>query len=154
MWSSINRFCSNLTKFLYVSIPYLFSYLIQDPSLCLIAVNSSSCMQQILVNSFYFYSITNFFWFSLLWHLRYTPSVKSRHLISKYMGFFLSIYDINFSFKCFLLCNHTLCFFSLLILLRCSMAKSKISLSKCHTRLEKMWFILKYLLILTTNITS
>ena len=32
------------------------------------------------------------------------------------------------------------------------MAKSKISVSKCHFVLENMWVILKYLLILISNI--
>ena len=32
------------------------------------------------------------------------------------------------------------------------MAKSKISLGKCHTALENMWVILKYLLALISNI--
>ena len=42
-------------------------------------------------------------------------------------------------------------FFGLIILLRFSMAKSKISLGKCHITLENMWVILKYLLILISN---
>ena len=32
------------------------------------------------------------------------------------------------------------------------MAKSKISLGKCHIALENMWVIFKYLLILMSNI--
>jgi len=32
------------------------------------------------------------------------------------------------------------------------MAKSKISLGKCHIALENMWVIFKYLLILISNI--
>ena len=46
------------------------------------------------------------------------PSFKRGHLISKYMGFLkvslilISYFDINFSFKSFLLCNHPLCFLS------------------------------------------
>ena len=67
------------------------------------------------------------------------------------MGF-LSIFDINFSFKCFLLCNHPLCFCSLLILLRFSMAKSKISLGNYDIALENMWAIFKYLFIFIFNI--
>ena len=66
---------------------------------------------------------------------------------------FLENFDkFNFSLKCFLLFNHPLWFFSLLTLLRLSKAKSKISLSKCHTALENMWVIFKYLLILIPNI--
>ena len=59
----------------------------------------------------------------------------------------ISHFDINFSFKCFLLGNHTLYIFSLLILLRFSMAKSKISLGNCYITLENMGVIFKYLLI-------
>ena len=55
--------------------------------------------------------------------------------------------DINFSVKCFLLYSHPLCFFSLLTLLRVSVAKSKISLGKCHIALKNMWATFKYLLI-------
>ena len=51
-----------------------------------------------------------------------------------------------------LLCNHPLCFFSLLTLLRLSMAKSKISPGKCHIALKNMWVIFKYLLMLISNI--
>jgi len=42
-------------------------------------------------------------------------------------------------------------FFSLLTLLRLSVAKSKISLGKCHIALENIWVILKYCLILISN---
>ena len=59
---------------------------------------------------------------------------------------------LHFSFKYFLLCNHPLCFFSLLTFLRLSMAKSKISLGKCHITLENMWVIFKYLLMLISTI--
>ena len=62
------------------------------------------------------------------------------------------MFDINFSFKCFLLCNHPLCLFSLLTLLRLKMIKSKISLVKGHVALENIWVILRYLLISTSNI--
>ena len=49
--------------------------------------------------------------------------------------------------------TNTLCdIFNLLTSLRLSMAKSKISLGKCHTALESMWVILKYLLVLIFNI--
>ena len=51
-----------------------------------------------------------------------------------------------------LLCSHPLCLFSFLTLLKLSIAKSKISLGKCHTVLENMWAIFKYLLILISNI--
>ena len=76
------------------------------------------------------------------------------------MGFFkkaslilISHFDINFSFKYFLLCKHLLCsFFSILTLLRLSMAMSKISLGKSHIGLENMWVIFKCLLILIPKI--
>ena len=55
--------------------------------------------------------------------------------------------DINFSVECFLLCSHPLCFFSLLTLMRVSVAKSKISLGKYHIALKNMWATFKYLLI-------
>ena len=64
----------------------------------------------------------------------------------------ISSSDTDFLFKCFLLCNHPLCFFSVLKLLRLSMAKSKISLGKCHIALENMWVIFKYLLILISKV--
>ena len=64
----------------------------------------------------------------------------------------ISHFDIKFSFKCFLLCNYPLCFFSLLTLLRLSMAKLKISLCRCHFTLENKWVTFKYLLILIYNI--
>ena len=57
-----------------------------------------------------------------------------------------------FSFKYFLLCNHSLCFFSPLSLLRLSLAKSKISLGKRHTAHESMWVVFMCLLILISNI--
>ena len=54
MWYSIidYRFCSNFTKF-YASVHYLFSYLIKDSTLYLIALIIFSCMQQILINSLF-----------------------------------------------------------------------------------------------------
>ena len=70
----------------------------------------------------------------------------------EHMYFCLTIFDINFSLKCFLLYNHPLCFSSLLTLLRLLMARWKISIGKCHITLENMWFIFKYLLILIFNI--
>ena len=49
----------------------------------------------------------------------------------------------------------TLCdFFNLLTSLRLSMAKSKISLGKCHTAFEIMGVIFKSLLILLSNNSS
>ena len=56
-----------------------------------------------------------------------------------------------FLITCFLLCNHLLRFFSFSTLLRLSMAKSKISLGKCHIALKNMWVIFKYLLMLISN---
>ena len=82
--------------------------------------------------------------------------LKSGYLICKYMGLkkvmliLISHFDINFSFKCFLLCNHLCAFFSL-TLLRLLMAKLKISLSKCHIVLENATAIFKYLLVFISN---
>ena len=45
---------------------------------------------------------------------------------------FKRIFDINFSFKCYLLCNHPLFFLSLLTFLRLLMAKPKISWWMSH----------------------
>ena len=89
---------------------------------------------------------------------RYFFSPKAPDVILMSMVFFkvslilISNIDISSSFICFLLCNHPLCLFSLLNLLRLSMAKSKIFLGKCHIALENMWVFLKYLLILISNI--
>ena len=43
-------------------------------------------------------------------------------------------------------------FACLFVLLRLSMAKSKISLGKCHVVLDNIWVIFIYLLILISNI--
>ena len=48
--------------------------------------------------------------------------------------------------------SHLLCLFGLLTLLRLSMAKSKIFPGKGHSAFENMRIILKYLLILISNI--
>lgn len=56
----------------------------------------------------------------------------------------ISHFDIIFSFKSFLFCNHPLCLYQSNVL-RLSMAQSNISLGKCH--IENKWVILKYLLI-------
>ena len=37
------------------------------------------------------------------------------------------------------------------LIMRLSMVNSKISLGKCHTALENMWVIFKYILILIYN---
>ena len=52
------RLCSNFTKF-SASVHYLPSYFTQDSTLCLAAQSSFSCMQKILINSFF--SLTNIF---------------------------------------------------------------------------------------------
>ena len=52
----------------------------------------------------------------------------------------VSHFDINSSFKCFLLCNHPLYFFSLITLLRFLMVKSNISLGQCHIAFENMCY--------------
>ena len=66
------------------------------------------------------------------------------------MGFFLSIFDIISPVNAFFSAI-ILCFFSL-VTLRLSMAKSKISLGKCHTALENICTLFKYLFILNSNI--
>ena len=79
-------------------------------------------------------------------------SFKSGHLITKYMGFLKSIFNINFSFNAFFSAITLCIFFTLLTLLKLSMVKSKISLGKCHIVFEIMWVIFKYLLILNSKI--
>ena len=132
-------------------VSYLFSYLIQDSTLYLAALSSFSCMQQILVNSLFIFILCKYFLVFLVMASQKHLSFKSGHLISKCMDF-KNIFYINFSFKCFLLCNNSV-FFSLLIL-RLSVAKSKNSFGKCHIPLEKIWIIFKYLLTLISNIIS
>ena len=100
--------------------------------------------------SLHFYSVTQYFLLFLVMVSQILPSFKSRHLISKYMG--LSVFDINCSFQSFLLCSYPLSFFSFLTLLRLLMAKSRISLGKCHSHLKIMCVIFKYLLTLIPNI--
>ena len=94
--------------------PLLFSHLIQDYTLYLVGLSSFSCMQQILINSLHF--CYKYFLIFLVTASQVHPSFKRGHLISKYMGFLkvplvlISYFDINLSFKSFLLCNHPLCF--------------------------------------------
>ena len=64
----------------------------------------------------------------------------------------VSHFDINSSFKCFLLCNHPLYFSNRLTFLRLSMTKSKISLGKCHIVLENKWVFFKYIFILLSHL--
>ena len=124
--------------------------------LYLVALRNFSCMRQILVNSFFIFILLQIFSnFSCYGFL--DPSFKSGHLILKYMFFLISLilishFDINFLFKCFPLYNQPLHYFSLLTLLRFSVAKTKISLRKCHIALENIWIVFKYLLILISNI--
>ena len=112
--------CSDFTKF-YGSVHYLFSYLIQDSTLYLVAMSSFSCMQQILVNSLFIFILLQIFSNFPCYGFLDTPAILKeswkRCLITKHMGFLkylqilISHFDINVSFKCFLLCNHSLCFF-------------------------------------------
>ena len=83
----------------------------------------------------------------------------SKNPWNEYMGFLFKVslivishFITNFSFKCFHLCNHPVCFFSFSTLVRLSVAKSKISLGECHIVLENMWLIFEYLLKLISNI--
>ena len=93
-----------------------------------------SCIEQLQPHatnsdnfSFHFYSVTNTFLISLvmvsLIHL-----FKNKHLISKPMGLSIFMLISHFdplilSFKSFFLCNHPFRFFSLITLLKLSMAK-------------------------------
>ena len=63
----------------------------------LLPLNSFGCMQQIGVISFPFYSITNIFYFSLLWFLRHSYHLKVDN--SQIYGFFKSLFDINLSWN-------------------------------------------------------
>ena len=54
------RFCSDFTKF-YASVHYLYSYFIQDSTLCLVALSSFGCMQQILINSLLIFILLQIF---------------------------------------------------------------------------------------------
>ena len=54
------RFCSNFTKY-YASVHNLFSYLIQNPTLYLVSLNSFSCMQQISVNPLFIFILLQIF---------------------------------------------------------------------------------------------
>ena len=93
---------------LFVSIPY---------SRLHVAFN---CMEQlqlhakILANSLYvFIPLQVFFYFSVLWLLRYTLYLKVdiqfliNGILFKVSLTLIIHFDTNFSFKCFLLCNHT-----------------------------------------------
>ena len=125
---------------------HLFSYLIQDSILYLVALSSFSSIQQILVNSvLLFIMVQKFSSFPCFIFL--DSSFKSGHCISKYMGFFLSVFDINFSFKCF--SGISLCVFQSFSFIE---VFNGISLGKCHFALENMWIIFKYLLILISSI--
>ena len=92
-------------------------------------------------------------WFPLFVFIPYSRlhivfnCIEQLQLHATNSGKYFFHFDINFSFKCFLLCNHPLCLFSLLTLLRLSMAKSKISLGKCHIAFENMWVNFKLTLI-------
>ena len=83
------------------------------------------------------------------WNVSGTGEMEpfTEHSISRNVGFLKRIFDINFSCKCFLVCNHPLCFLSFLTFLRLSMVKSR-SLGECHIALAVMWVIVKCLLIL------
>ena len=110
-------------------------------------MNSFSCMQQILINSLFIFILlqifSNFPCYGFLEH-----PFKSGHLIFKYMDFlkvFLilsSHFDINFSFKYFLIWLPCFFFFfSLLTFLRFSMAKPIKDLSinvTLHLKKKKM----------------
>ena len=60
------------------------------------------------------------------------------HWLLKKSLLLIYLFDINFSFKCILLCNHPLWLFSLLTLLQLPMGKSKFFLGKHHIALENV----------------
>ena len=111
------KFCSNFTKF-YTNTHYLFSHLIQDSTLYLNALSSFSCMQQILINSLFIFTllqiVSNFPCSGFLDTpiiLNWTFYFQILGILFKLSSIFISHIDTNFSLKCFLLCNHPLCFF-------------------------------------------
>ena len=71
---------------------------------------------------------------------KWTFNFQIHGILFKVSLILISHFDTYFSFKCFLLCNHPLFFFSL-TLLRLLMAKLKITLGKYHIALENMWVI-------------
>ena len=137
----------------------MFSYLIQASILYLVALSSISCMQQVLINSFFIFILLQIFSNFPCYGILDTPIIcqwtfNFQIHVFKVSLTLISHFGMYFSFNCFLLCSHSLCFFSLLNLLRLSMAESKISHGKCHLALENMWLVFKYLLTLISNIIA
>ena len=149
-----------ISKNFYAIVHYLFSCLIQDSTLYNVALHSFSCRQQILIRSLFIFILLQIFSIFPCYGFLDTAIIQKwifsfqKHKVCKVSPKLISHFDINFSCKCFLLCNHPLCFFSLLTLLRLSMAKSKMSFGKCHIALENIWVTFKYLLILISKIIS
>ena len=132
---------------------------IQDSRWYVFALNSFSYMQYILVNSLFIFILLQIFSNFPCYGILDTPIIYQWTFnfqihVFKVSLTLISHFGIYFSFNCFLLCSHSLCFFSLLTLLRLSMAESKISLGKCHLALENMWVVFKYLLTLISNIIA
>ena len=77
-------------------------------------------------------------------------------LQSPFVSFSLTFKKINFFYWSLITLQYRSFYHALTLIsltfLRLSMAKSKISPGKCHTALEHMWAIFKYLLILISNI--
>ena len=151
-------FCPNFTK-CHANVHNLFSYLIQDSISYLVALSSISCMQQVLINSFFIFILLQIFSNFPCCGILDTPIIYQCTFnfqihVFKVSLTLISHFGVCFSFNCFLLCGHSLCFFSLLTSLRLSMAESKISLGKCHLALENMWVVFKYLLTLISNIIA
>ena len=93
----------------------------------LVALNNFSPVQKVLVNSLFIFTL-----------LQIQGCIKVSLILISHLNIFFSVI--------------TLCvFFSLLTLLKLSMAKSKISPGKCHIALENVWVIFKYLMILISN---
>ena len=100
----------------YASVHYLFSYLFQDSTLHLIAWSSFSCTQHILVNSLFIFILLQIFSNFPCYGFLDIPIIYKWtfnfqiHGVFKVSLIIISHLDINFSLKCFLLCNPLLFF--------------------------------------------
>ena len=113
--------------------------------------SSFNCIQQILINSLFIFLLLQIFsnfpcygFLDTFIILKWTFNFQM-HGVFKVSWILISHLNAFFS-------AITVCFLSLLTLLRISTLKSKIPLGKCHIALETMSGIFKYLLILTSNV--
>ena len=81
----------------------------------------------------------------------YFKKKKMSYLVMKFLIIIMQAVILAFSWDKSTSCQESR-FACLFVLLRLSMAKSKISLGKCHVVLENIWVIFIYLLILISNI--